>query len=505
MNKFRELLEDLQTGQQNLHAVEDWISAQLTEDRVDADTLLKILDSLPGLDADTTRQLAEYIETTNNQHKTDADTGVDISHLKLAPIDEPRAKKDIDSEVSEAKTEFQADAEVPDDNSREESLEKTIAARNKKPAAPDEQNDTPDKIPAPGSGDPSEDETIIADDAPTTRANSQGSESVTHPSNTTGATGTSWPTQGTGGHTGSTQIGPGTILKERFELITAIGEGGMGTVYKARDLLKVEAKDRNPFIAVKLLSGDFKQHPEAFISLQRETSKAQKLAHPNVATVYDFDRDGSTVFMTMELLEGQELAKFIRKLPPGGLPAEEALAHIKQLCDGLAYAHDSGLVHSDLKPGNAYLTRDKSLKLLDFGIARASKTRSDASGEITLFDPSQLGALTPAYATIEMFEGSEPDPRDDIYALACISYELLSGKHPYNKLSAVKVKQKGLTPSPIPKLTKRQNRALREALTVERNERTASVDAFWEGLRPRKDYTWYYLGGSVAAVALVGL
>ncbi|HET7922518.1 MAG TPA: bifunctional serine/threonine-protein kinase/formylglycine-generating enzyme family protein [Gammaproteobacteria bacterium] len=320
-------------------------------------------------------------------------------------------------------------------------------------------------------------------------------------------TGSSWKTStGLKASGGSDNLGVGSVLKDRFELTGVLGEGGMGKVYKARDLLKVEAKDKNPYIAVKTLSGDFKQHPESFIALQRESSKAQRLAHPNIATVFDFDRDGGTVYMTMELMEGEELARYIKHLPAGGLPVNEAMNLIKQLCDGLSYAHSKGLVHSDFKPGNAFLLKDGTLKLLDFGIARASKTKRDASGETTVFDPGQLGALTPAYATVEMFDGQDPDPRDDIYALACVSYELLTGKHPFNKLSAPKVLEKGLKPVPIGKLDKRQNRALMRALAIKRDDRAASVEEFWEGLRPKKSYTKQYaIGGIIAVLIIVGL
>ncbi|MGH8397170.1 MAG: protein kinase domain-containing protein [Gammaproteobacteria bacterium] len=297
------------------------------------------------------------------------------------------------------------------------------------------------------------------------------------------------------------KVGPGSVLKERFELVNVLGEGGMGKVYRARDLLKVEAKDKNPFMAVKTLSGDFRQHPEAFMALQREASKAQRLAHPNIATVFDFDRDGTTIYLTMELMEGEELSSFIKRLPAGGLPVLEAMRFIKQLCDGLAYAHSKSLVHSDFKPGNVFITAEGTVKLLDFGIARASKTRRDATGVTTIFDPSELGALTPAYASLEMFDGDDPDPRDDIYALACVSYELLTGKHPFNKLSAPKVLEKGLRPAPIAKLSKRQNRALLNALAISREDRTPTVEQFWDGLRPRKNRIMQY--GPITVAILI--
>jgi serine/threonine protein kinase len=295
-------------------------------------------------------------------------------------------------------------------------------------------------------------------------------------------------------------------LRNRFQLISKLGEGGMGAVWKGKDLLKEEARDRNPFVAIKLLQGDFKEHPEAFIALQRETAKQQRLAHPNVATVYDFDRDDTTntVFMTMEVLEGQPLDSYIRKLPAGGLDPEEAMPLIEQLCNGLAYAHSHGLVHSDLKPGNCFYTKDGNIKLLDFGIARASKTKGDAEGETTLFDPGQLGALTPTYATIEMFEGEDPDQRDDIYALAIMSYQLLTGKHPYGKKSAPKAKELGLKPEPVPKLNKRQNRGLMRGLEFKRDNRTPTVLEFFEDIRPKKSRTPMFIGAGIAATVIIG-
>jgi serine/threonine protein kinase len=283
------------------------------------------------------------------------------------------------------------------------------------------------------------------------------------------------------------RLRPGSVIKERFILDEVLGVGGMGTVYKGRDLLKVEARDRDPYLALKVLNEDFKKHPDSFIALQREASRQQRLAHPNIATVYDFDRTGSTVFITMELLEGTPLNQFIRQevKPRGGLSPDEALPMIEGLSNALIYAHERQIVHSDFKPGNCFLTKNKTMKVLDFGIARAVKNPGQGDGEKTLFDPRKLGALTPAYASAEMLDGQHPDPRDDIYALACVSYELLTGRHPFNKLSAKKAKENNLGPLPIKTLSRRQNQALAKGLAFERDKRHQNVADFLEDLSGR--------------------
>ena len=300
--------------------------------------------------------------------------------------------------------------------------------------------------------------------------------------------------------------GPGSIIKQRFKLEKVLGIGGMGKVYKALDLLKAEAKDKKPYVAIKLLNEDFKDHPEAFISLQRESSRQQKLAHPNIATIYDFDRvggPGTPVYITMELMEGMELKDFIRKKvrPKKGLPFEEAYEIIKQLGAGLTYAHELRLVHSDFKPGNAFLCNDGTVKTLDFGIARAVKNPVAGEAEKTLFDPGKLGALTPAYASLEMLEGEEPDTRDDTYALGCTAYELLTAKHPFNKLAANKAKENNLIPPEIKHLNKKQNRALKRGVAFHRADRSPTVEHFVEELEGKA--TWHKNPFVIAAAVLI--
>ena len=321
----------------------------------------------------------------------------------------------------------------------------------------------------------------------------------------TGPAGTDWNDPiPTGDLSGG--YGEGSIIKHRFQLEKVLGIGGMGKVYKALDLLKAEAKDKKPHVAIKLLNDDFKDHPEAFISLQRESSRQQKLAHPNIATIYDFDRVGgpnTPVYITMELMEGMELKDFIKKKvrPKGGLDFDETFDIIKQLGAGLIYAHDRNLVHSDFKPGNAFMCDDGTVKTLDFGIARAVKNPVTGEAEKTLFDPGKLGALTPAYASLEMLEGEEPDTRDDIYALGCTAYELLTTKHPFNKLPANKAKENNLVPPYIKKLNKKQNRALRRSIAFKREDRSPNVAHFLEEFEGKA--TWYKNPFVIAAAVLL--
>ncbi len=283
-------------------------------------------------------------------------------------------------------------------------------------------------------------------------------------------------------------LGPGITLKDRFVLLERLGQGGMGVVFKAKDLLKVEAHDKNPYVAIKVLTEAFKQYSGSFIALQREASKAQKLAHPNIATVYDFDRDGDIVFMTMEYLQGKPLNRLIKELKDAPLSVDDALQMIEDLSHGLAYAHQQNLIHSDFKPGNCFLLNDGTVKLLDFGIARAS-SKPDEEKENTMFDPGKLSAVTPAYATIEMFAGMDPDPRDDIYGLACVAYQLLSGgRHPFNKVASPKIKELGIKPKPLPGLSRNQQKGLFKALSIERNDRTKTVQLFLDSIKQKKSY-----------------
>ncbi|NOT11190.1 MAG: serine/threonine protein kinase [Methylococcaceae bacterium] len=298
----------------------------------------------------------------------------------------------------------------------------------------------------------------------------------------------------------SRDISVGSVLKNRFVLKEILGSGGMGTVFRATDLRREEAQDQQTDVALKVLNKEFRDNPELFIALQRETKKSQLLAHPNIVNVYDFDRDGPTIFMVMEILQGQSLAHFIRTIAPaGGLPFKKAWPIINGLASALAYAHKKNIIHSDFKPGNVFITEDNEVKVLDFGIACAGRTDKRDDDE-TVFNARDLGALTPAYASLEMLENREPDPRDDIYALACVSYEILSGKHPFGKLSAQKALEVNLQPPVIPGLKRRQWKAITHALAIKKEKRTASIEQFLDEIGPKP-----LLPRLLAVAAVMGL
>jgi serine/threonine protein kinase len=285
----------------------------------------------------------------------------------------------------------------------------------------------------------------------------------------------------------------GEAIKDRFIIQKILGQGGMGMVCQALDLRRVEADDDQPYIAIKLLSDDFEQHPDAFKSLQRETRKTQALAHPNIITVFDFDRDGDTVFMTMEELDGFPLDAVIKGSTSIVLNPKSALKIVTEIALALEYAHSKGIIHSDLKPGNIFYTKTGQTKVLDFGIARALNSELYKDD----FDAGDLNALTPKYASLEMFEHKDPDPRDDIYALGIIAGQLLGGGHPYGGKTAVQAHAGGLKPVFSKSLGALYKKAIIKAVALKRDDRTQSARQFLSSLN------WAEKGARRVVVAII--
>ncbi len=267
-------------------------------------------------------------------------------------------------------------------------------------------------------------------------------------------------------------------LKDRFILDAIIAKGGMGVVYKARDLRKIEAMDTDPYVAIKLLKPGSKTPKKDFINLQRETRKTQMLSHPNIVNVHDFDRDGDIFMMTMEYLKGQALSdKIYKKDQLVVMPRNEAFSIIKSVGKALIYAHSKNIIHCDLKPANIFITNENIVKVLDFGIARAFLVNEMHEVHESL-NKGTRRAVTPGYASCEMLEGEIPEPRDDVFALAIIAYELLTGKHPFNRKTCTQASEQGIQPTPIDGLKRKQWKILSKSLSTKREERPDSVQAF---------------------------
>jgi len=265
----------------------------------------------------------------------------------------------------------------------------------------------------------------------------------------------------------------GRVLGGRYRLEQPLGVGGMGVVFRAADL-----QVPGEFFAIKVLKPKLQGHPELVRALREEVRKTRGLSHPNIVGAYSVSSDADGDYMLMEYLEGKTLQKLLDEEFGRGIPFPRAWPFIVDMCAALAYAHDHSVIHSDLKPSNVFVTTSGKVKLLDFGIARVAR------GPISGFDATALGAATESYASCELLEGGTPDARDDVYALGCVVYEMLSGRHPFGRRSAIEARTQGLQPTPLTSLSRRQNAALARALRFERAERTASVEEFQTQIRP---------------------
>lgn len=276
----------------------------------------------------------------------------------------------------------------------------------------------------------------------------------------------------------------GMVLQGHYQLDRLIGQGAMGQVWRARDLLSEEAGERNANVAVKLFVSDFARDPNALALMHRETSRAQKLAHPNIVTVHVFDRDERTgvLFMVMELVDGQPLDQLLRD-SGRGLGRKQGAPLIQGIADGLAYAHSQGIVHCDLKPGNVLVTRSGVAKILDFGIAQAvqladAEKPGEATAAATTTEEPLLSGYTATYASVEALSGETAHPSDDVFALGLVAYEVIDGRHPFKRESADVAKQNGLKPARLTELRGYEWRAVSRALEFDRSKRWQNAAQF---------------------------
>lgn len=212
-------------------------------------------------------------------------------------------------------------------------------------------------------------------------------------------------------------IGPGALLGQRFEILSELGAGGMGVVYKAQD------RSLNELVAVKMLKGAM-WGEEQLERLKEELRLARKISHPNILRTFDFGEADGHPFISMEYVRGITLKQLLEN--SGRLPLSAGLRTARQLCRGLMAAHGQGILHRDIKPENIIVEPSGNVKLMDFGIARPIQR-----GRSTQTEPGAIVG-TPFYLAPEQLEGTEPDARADLYACGVVLYEIFTGKLPFS-------------------------------------------------------------------------
>ena len=208
---------------------------------------------------------------------------------------------------------------------------------------------------------------------------------------------------------------PGAVLAGRYEILQMLGEGGMGTVYKAKD------RELDRLVALKVIRAEYANHPETIRRFKQELILARQITHRNVIRIFDLGIADGVKFITMDFVEGRDLSKILSD--NGKFRITEGCEIVRQICSGLEAAHNEGVVHRDLKPQNIMLDAQGRVFLMDFGLARSME----------LVGMTRTGALigTPTYMSPEQARGEKADVRTDIFAFGVIFYELLTGKRPY--------------------------------------------------------------------------
>ncbi|HTT23312.1 MAG TPA: protein kinase [Candidatus Sulfotelmatobacter sp.] len=271
-----------------------------------------------------------------------------------------------------------------------------------------------------------------------------------------------------------TKLGP-------YEILTPLGAGGMGEVYRARDT----RLDR--IVAIKILPSHLSDNPEAQQRLEREARAISSLNHPNVCTLFDVGHQNGIDFLVMEFLDGETLGD---RLSKGALPHEKLLKYSEEICAGLERAHKSGVVHRDLKPSNIMLTKT-GVKLMDFGLAKSTSAPElhppSVTASLKAHGPDQPltaeGALvgTFQYMSPEQVEGKEADARSDIFALGAVLYEMATGKRAFEGKTTASVIAAVMTSEPQPVSTIQPlsppalDRVIRTCLAKDPDERYQNV------------------------------
>ncbi|EDP65183.1 Serine/Threonine protein kinase [alpha proteobacterium BAL199] len=271
------------------------------------------------------------------------------------------------------------------------------------------------------------------------------------------------------------ELPKGTLCANRYVIEDPIAVGGMSTVYRAID-------DRNgQLVALKVLRSSLVDDPNMVETFAREADNAWSLSHRGFVKVLAQGWIDAQPFLALEYLEGQSLSTAMRREFATGAPWPVARRILTRIGSAIAHAHARGLVHADLKPGNIFLLENGDPRILDLGAAQVvhGEARLDQERDRDVSG----GALTPAYASAEMLLGASAEPRDDIFSLAVIGYELIAGRHPYDRYTADRARHLDLRPTRPPGLPAQAWRTLRRGLELRRSSRPHKMRAFVAGLQ----------------------
>lgn len=279
--------------------------------------------------------------------------------------------------------------------------------------------------------------------------------------------------------TGLDAVPLGAVLNDRYRIVAPLGLGGVGQVFDAIDLHK--SKDREFHVAVKIVAVNLRHQPLAYAALDAAVRHAQSLAHPNIATIYDIDQTEDQAFIVMEALRGRWLSGLVREVRGKGLEYDRAWPIISGIAGGLAHAHDRGIVHRDLSPHAIFLCEDGTPKIVGFGLVHAVPNSNES---LDVLDTLTLRAYTEAYTADPWAQQGAPHTADDLYPLGVIAYEMLAGKHPFQRCTLAVARQQGLTLEPIADLNRRARKLIERCLSFERKVRPRDGAMFLKRMQP---------------------
>ncbi|MEM7431719.1 MAG: protein kinase [Pseudomonadota bacterium] len=279
--------------------------------------------------------------------------------------------------------------------------------------------------------------------------------------------------------TADDRVQVGSVLRDRFLLQERVAGGSMGVVYKALDRRLAEAGGSDPYVAIKVLSPHLAENGQALRALQQEAAKGRALTHPNIVRFVDLDREDDLYFIVMEWLEGRTLADILDDPKTRKVDKDRAFEIVHQVGEALEYAHQRGIVHADVKPGNVMIMSDGTAKLFDFGVARVRQKQIEETQE---FDPGVLGLLTPAYSSMQVLTGEDPTPSDDVFSLACLQYRLIAGFRVFGPRNAAEAAEEGMKPQCPQGMSEARWRVLKKALAYSRVTRFESMQDFLDAM-----------------------